>query len=1359
MQPRRDDFTVGWICAIDIELSAVRSVLDEKYETKLPVPEYDKNLYEYGRIGGHKVVITVLPSMGITQAGIVATRMSSTFPRLRFILMVGVAGGAPSETNDIRLGDIVISKGAGRCSGVVQYDFGKETEGGEFLPTGWFNAPPALLVSAAVSLKARGKGQLGEDIWNIFTEGSFSKGFGFPGQKEDTLYESGCLHAREEKDGKSVAKEDCEDCDKSKIYRRTPKRRPNDHPHIHYGIMASANKVMKDGKKRNQVIQETAKWAGAEPLCFEMEAAGLMNDFPCLIVRGICDYSDAHKNKSWQPYAAINAAICARELLKQVSPTISAGLVEDAKGTPSSTSTQKVDFVFQDNMPFHIPFSRNTTFKGRRGTLKEIHECFKTLYHEDTPLICTITGTSGIGKTQVAIEYAYQYLNEYTSVFWVSATSEETIHASFIKIMEDIIQEHARVLWEDSVPDYQFIARKFRLDGLVDSEGRIKAKPEFSAQVRAAFFNWLGRSFEGTRLDDKKWLLIFDNVEDSEAHVFQRKESLPNRGNGAILITSRRPDILEEKRADIKIELEGLEAKSAVSLLLASASLKNTRNVKEQATAIVTELGFLPLAITQAGYYIQRKEIELGDYLPRYRENFIEAQGLKPEAASSYQGTAVTAWEKIFKALKQQDEDATAVLSTSAYFHPEEICESIWVDDKDGNPDGKLRVRFEKTMSVLASYSLVKRHTELSRMSQRLEHTGVFSVHPVIQSWARGRLKRDGENGPLRDAIILLGKVSKWKKLIQKSRQWDLKEEKRLKAHIRCLFSHSALNSSGVATDEAKKSPEDNLYFAFGHIGKRLEEQERYAEAIPWLKEASVGLAVQSDYFERLSVINSLGISLTHEKEYDEALKYFYQGMDTLAARLWYGPYPPPVPTPEIPKHSIVFKIMNNMGTALYRQGPACYGQALQWYHKAYTWACLLDEKNMLKYDIRQNSTKILRNQRNFQAANFEYNQMITALQQWNVHFGKNDDFKSFDVIVRIASLFEDQEGYQFAVNWYRDAITSFGQGLAKNHPYRIKAFRHYGRCLSKLQQYDEAKKWYESTLEGLKELNGEDYEDRKYFYTLGKKAKCHGYLKQYDEALRLAQEVLAGTEKLLGRKKEATLKAIEKVSKYHLKLKHYDEGLDFARQLLELRKELDGNDAMSLETVSVMETIALVHEEKGEYMHAVYWSEQVLGGYHRLLGPSNRMTIDTAKKLEALRLRSGNATPLQTGYGQAGQQGTYSAAPTPPPQNGYQAGYQPGYPATYSNATPPPTSTGYQAGQQSAYSGSPPPTGQSYYAPMVDPRYNNQMNPQGYQYAQNQFGQNQYAQNQHPQNQYAHGQNQAMPYNPIPQFPNMSLR
>ena len=87
-----------------------------------------------------------------------------------------------------------------------------------------------------------------------------------------------------------------------------------DNPAIHYGLIASGNQLMKNALVRDRLTAEK------EVLCFEMEAAGLMNHFPCLVIRGICDYSDSHKNKEWQGYAAMAAAAYAKDLLCRIPP-------------------------------------------------------------------------------------------------------------------------------------------------------------------------------------------------------------------------------------------------------------------------------------------------------------------------------------------------------------------------------------------------------------------------------------------------------------------------------------------------------------------------------------------------------------------------------------------------------------------------------------------------------------------------------------------------------------------------------------------------------------------------------------------------------------------------------------------------------------------------------------------------------------------------------------------------------------------------------------------------------------------------------------------------------------------------------
>lgn len=112
-----DDYTVGWMVAIQCELDAARALLDEEHEPLKP-KEKDDNAYLLGQMEGHNVVIACPAEYGTTAAAQTATNMLRTFPHIRFGLMVGVGGGAPNPhpqdpKKDIRLGDVVVSEPKG----------------------------------------------------------------------------------------------------------------------------------------------------------------------------------------------------------------------------------------------------------------------------------------------------------------------------------------------------------------------------------------------------------------------------------------------------------------------------------------------------------------------------------------------------------------------------------------------------------------------------------------------------------------------------------------------------------------------------------------------------------------------------------------------------------------------------------------------------------------------------------------------------------------------------------------------------------------------------------------------------------------------------------------------------------------------------------------------------------------------------------------------------------------------------------------------------------------------------------------------------------------------------------------------
>lgn len=285
--------------------------MDEEYED-LPQPSADTNIYTYGRIGVHNVVAACLPAgqMGYNSAAIVASQMRNSFPSLRFGVLVGIGGGVPSDEHDIRLGDIVISQPAGLHGGVVQFDFGKTGLGGQIIRTGSLNAPPTILLNALAKLRAndlRGKACITDHL------SAFSNlpKFAYPGSEQDKLYAATSQHV-----GPTCAR-----CSEDDIVPKYARATPD--PVLFFGTIASGNQLIRDAPTRDRISQDLGGI-----LCFEMEAAGLMNNFPCLVVRGICDYADVHTNEQWQPYAAATAAACTKELLRIIPPVVSTGDIQ-----------------------------------------------------------------------------------------------------------------------------------------------------------------------------------------------------------------------------------------------------------------------------------------------------------------------------------------------------------------------------------------------------------------------------------------------------------------------------------------------------------------------------------------------------------------------------------------------------------------------------------------------------------------------------------------------------------------------------------------------------------------------------------------------------------------------------------------------------------------------------------------------------------------------------------------------------------------------------------------------------------------------------------------------------------------------
>ncbi|CAI7672767.1 unnamed protein product [Penicillium viridicatum] len=340
-----DEYTVGWLCALPLEFAAAKAMLDEDHGDPQTLPTgADSNAYFLGSMGKFKVVIACLPlhQPGSTPAVATAKEMLFTFPKIRIGLLVGIGAGIPDYDDelDIRLGDVVIGSSP-ESGGVVVYDLGKIRDG-TFESLSVLNRPPKSLGTALGKLQAVHENR--SNLVAYYVEEMLKKHpfmrtkYAHPGPSNDRLFQPNYPHI--------AGARNCNKCDSSQQVEREP--RPDEYPIIHYGTIASGNMVVKDALLREELKEKH----GA--ICLEMEAAGLMNNFPCVVIRGISDYGDSHKNDRWQRFAAAAAAGCAKELMQHIQ-------ANSVDGEPAAK-----DLLYQVHEKVHNISSFATTEQTRQ---------------------------------------------------------------------------------------------------------------------------------------------------------------------------------------------------------------------------------------------------------------------------------------------------------------------------------------------------------------------------------------------------------------------------------------------------------------------------------------------------------------------------------------------------------------------------------------------------------------------------------------------------------------------------------------------------------------------------------------------------------------------------------------------------------------------------------------------------------------------------------------------------------------------------------------------------------------------------------------------------------------------------------
>ncbi|GKT97391.1 kinesin light chain [Colletotrichum tofieldiae] len=376
---RREDFQVAIICALPLEYDAVALTFDEFWDENRDQQRNapgDYNRYRTGRIGSHNVVLLLLSNMGKVSAASATANLRSTYAGIQLAILTGICGGvpSPSSANELLLGDVVISKS------MVQYDLGRQYPNDFAMKANvdeTLGRPSREIRSLLATFETRqGRSDLRRQTSQALvqlqqkaTEYGDRSLYQRPSLIEDLLFEPGYLHRhRDSQNCNCSDSEACEiarstsceklQCERERVVSR--KRLRTEHldedavtaedPQVFVGRVGSGDTVMKSGLDRDRVAAQHSL------IAFEMEGAGVWDEIPSIVVKGVCDYADSHKNKSWQNFAAATAASTAKALLKYHIQTTQ---------RPTATCTR-----------FLVPYTQNHDFIGRSGILDHVKQLF-----------------------------------------------------------------------------------------------------------------------------------------------------------------------------------------------------------------------------------------------------------------------------------------------------------------------------------------------------------------------------------------------------------------------------------------------------------------------------------------------------------------------------------------------------------------------------------------------------------------------------------------------------------------------------------------------------------------------------------------------------------------------------------------------------------------------------------------------------------------------------------------------------------------------------------------------------------------------------------------------------------------------
>ncbi len=812
---------------------------------------------------------------------------------------------------------------------------------------------------------------------------------------------------------------------------------------------------------------------------------------------------------------------------------------------------------------WNIPYSRNLRFTGRERLLVQLHTLLQERTMTANPRPLALSGLGGMGKTQTAVEYAYRYRDAYSAVFWIRSDTLDTLTSDYLSIAEQVkLSETSSRVKLTETPDQDQIQT-----------------------TTAAIKHWLETH--------SRWLLIFDNAD----NLNFISEFLPMTDIGYVLLTTRINTMGELAR---KIDIAKLEPPEGALFLLRRAGILGPQATLTSAdsadTARAEEISRmmdgLPLALDQAGAYIEERQYGLSAYLSLYKKRRNELLKERGGMNRDHPASVTTTLFLSFQNVERASQSAADLLRFCAFLAPDAIPEELLLE-----PDGWLETdidnivsELEEAVSILQRYSLIQRIT-------LDDGQPALALHRLVQAVLRDDMDEQTQRRWVGRMTVLLNRMFLFD--YRNLSTWSRCE--RLLAHALVCMDHC--KQWEMYDDDFLELCRSAL--AYLHHLVRYMEAEALAKQIYDI-DRSLFAPDGQDHAIISSDLNNHALILEALDRYAESESLYQQALQ-MRERLFGR------------NHPATADVIHNLANLYAEQG--FFDKAEQFHWEALS--IRLDAENVEKEDVANSNHNLgnIYSIKDYGQAEKYYQQSLAVLEK---ELGPRHPNLAIG-LQNLGLLYQSKGQYGQAQAYLQRALAIREEALGPDHPDVAKTLVCLANFHKNQDHLSEAEPLYQRALAIYQKTLDPDHPDR--VIILVGLASFYHYQKQYDRAEPLYKQAKAIREKIVGPDHPNVARLLVSLALLYTSQQKYDQAANLLQQALKIREQTFGHSHPDV--ADTLYYLALLFFQKNDHTRAESLYSRSLRVFEKTFG---RDHPDVARSLMALV----NLYELQQYYKQA---------------------------------------------------------------------------------------------------------------------------